>query len=167
MPSLNKEGLIAGAKQAAMDGMSFDEYCELITKVIVSGQTVDQVKALLKSHGLDVYFDVEIGRLFVSEIRAEYVDENDLPRTVTKRIWEAYDAELQQWHLKRVEYIFEEPEHPVPSEHVNVAVEARHGWLIPPEWEFVTEVWVYTRQPADRPPRGHTYDHESLVGIIK
>lgn len=165
--SLNKEGLIDGAKQAAQDGLSFDEYCELIAKVIISGQTVDQVKSMLKSHGLDVYFDVEAGGLFVSEIRAEYIDENDLPRTVGKRIWEAYDSELKQWHLKRVEYIFEDPEYPVPSEPVNVAVESRHGWLIPPDWKFEIEVWVYTRQPADRPPKGHTYDHESLVGIIR
>ena len=56
---MNKEGLIDGAKQAAQDGMSFDEYCELIAKVIISGQTVDQVKSILRSHGLDVYFSGE------------------------------------------------------------------------------------------------------------
>ena len=165
MPSLTKEGLIAGAKQAAEDGLSFDGYCELISKVVISGQTVDEVKALLKSHGLDVYF--ESGQLFVSEICAQYRDENDLFRVITKRIYEAYDAELKQWHLKRVEYVFEDPDYPVPSEPLNVSVETRHGWLIPPEWEFDMEVWVYTRQPADRPPKGHAYDHESLVGIIR
>ena len=88
---------------------------------------------------------------FVSEIRAQFIDENDHFRGVTKRIWEVYDAELKQWQLKRVEYIFEDPDYPVPSDAANVAVEARHGWLIPPDWEFDMEVWVYTRQPADPP----------------
>ena len=111
--------------------------------------------------------DVEADGLFVSEIRAQFIDENDLQRVVIKRIWEEYDAELRQWHLKRVEYIFEDPDYPVPSEPLNIAVESRHGWLIPPEWEFEMEVWVYTRQPTDRPPKGHTYDHEGLVGIIR
>jgi hypothetical protein len=55
--SLTKEGLIDGAKQAAEDGLSFDDYCELITKIIISGQTLDQVRGLLKSHGLDAYFE--------------------------------------------------------------------------------------------------------------
>lgn len=41
-----------------------------------------------------------------------------------------------------------------------------HEWLIPPEWEFKMEV-VYTRQPTDRPPKGHTYDHEGSVRIIR
>ena len=111
--------------------------------------------------------DVETDGLFVSEIQAQFIDENDLPRVVIKRIWEAYDSELRQWQLKRVEYIFEDPDYPVPSEPLNIAVESRHGWLIPPEWEFDLEVWVYTRQPTDRPPKGHTYDHEGLVGIIR
>ena len=104
------------------------------------------------------------GGLFVSEIRAQFIDENDCFQCVTKRIWEAYDPELKQWQLKRVEYIFEEPDYPVSSEPLNIAVESRHGWLIPPEWEFDMEVWVYTRQPADRPPEGHTYDPDALLG---
>ena len=110
--------------------------------------------------------NVADGQLFVSEIRAQYLDEDDHFRGVTKRIWEAYDPEVRQWHLKRVEYIFEEPDYPVSSGPLNVAVEARHGWLIPPEWEFDMEVWVYTRQPADRPPEGHTYDPDALVGVF-
>ena len=84
--------------------------------------------------------------MFVSEIRAQYIDENDLFRTVLKRIYEDWDAARNQWHLKKIEYIFCEPEYPVLSEPVNVAVETRHGWLIPPDWEFDTEVWVYTRK---------------------
>ena len=106
--------------------------------------------------------------MVVSEIRSLYQDANDLLRTVTKRIYEQWDAELEQWHLKKVEYIFADPEFPVPSDNVEVAVETRHGWRVPPEWEFVAEEWVYTRRPAvDSERRGHTYDHESEVGVIR
>ena len=28
-------------------------------------------------------------------------------------------------------------------------LEYRHGWLIPPEWEFQSEVWEYERKPID------------------
>ena len=88
--------------------------------------------------------------MFVSEIRAQYVDENDLFRTVVKRIYEAYDAAENQWTLKKVEYIFEDPEYPVPSDNIEVAVETRHGWVVPPDWKFSSEVWVCTRKPVDR-----------------
>ena len=106
--------------------------------------------------------------IVVSEIRALYIDENDLLRTVTKRIYEKWNAELEQWHLKKVEYIFADSELPLVSDNIEVAVETRHGWLIPPEWEFITEEWVYTRKPAvDSERRGHTYDHDSEVEIIR
>ena len=39
----------------------------------------------------------------VSEIRSLYRDENDLFRTVLKRIYEEWDAEREQWHLKKIE----------------------------------------------------------------
>ena len=54
--------------------------------------------------------------MVISEIRSLYRDENDLFRTVTKRIWEEWDAGLQQWNLKRIEFIFEDPELPVRSD---------------------------------------------------
>ena len=101
--------------------------------------------------------------MVVSEIRSLYRDENDLFRTVTKRIYEAWDAEQEQWHLKKIEYIYEDQEFPVSSDNVNVAVETRHGWLIPPEWEFVTEAWEYERKPVSEV----TYDHDSEVNIIR
>ena len=84
--------------------------------------------------------------MVISQIRSLYRDENDLFRTVTKRIWEEWDERLQQWNLKRIEFIFEDPELPVRSENPAVAVEQRHGWLIPPEWEFQSEVWEYERK---------------------
>ena len=44
------------------------------------------------------------------------------------------------------------------------AVEQRHGWLIPPEWEFQSEVWEYER----RSPVSETvYDHDSEVEIFR
>ena len=100
--------------------------------------------------------------MVVSEIRSLYRDEDDLFRTVIKRIYEERDAEQAQWHLKKIEFIYEDPEFPVPSDNSAVAVEQRHGWLIPPAWEFISEVWVYERKrvPED------VYDHESEVGII-
>ena len=55
----------------------------------------------------------------------------------------------------------------MPSDNPAVAVEQRHGWLIPPEWEFISEEWVYTRQVVNGEQRGHTYDHEDEVDIIR
>ena len=51
----------------------------------------------------------------------------------------------------------------MPSDNPAVAVEQRHGWLIPPAWEFVSEVWEYERKPVSEV----VYDHESEVGIIR
>ena len=101
--------------------------------------------------------------MVVSEIRSLYRDDNDLLRTVTKRIYEEWDAEQEQWHLKKIEFIYEDPEFPVPSDNPAVAVEQRHGWLIPPEWEFVTEAWEYERKPVSET----VYDHEGEVRIIR
>ena len=102
-------------------------------------------------------------QMVVSEIRSLYRDENDLFRTVIKRIWEEWDEGLQQWNLKRIEFIFEDPELPVRSDNPAVAVEQQHGWLIPPEWEFISEVWEYERKRVSET----VYDHESEVGIIR
>ena len=48
--------------------------------------------------------------MVISEIRSLYRDENDLFRTVTKRIYEQWNAQLQQWDLRRIEFIFEDPD---------------------------------------------------------
>ena len=69
--------------------------------------------------------------MVISEIRSLYRDENDLFRTVLKRIYEDRDAEQEQWHLKKIEFIYEDPELPVLSDTPAVAVERRHGWLNP------------------------------------
>ena len=53
--------------------------------------------------------------MVISEIQSLYRDENDLFRTVIKRIYEQWNEQLQQWDLRRIEFIFEDPELPVPS----------------------------------------------------
>ena len=40
--------------------------------------------------------------------------------------------------------------------------EQSHGWLIPPEWEFQSEVWEYKRKRESEV----MYDHENEVTII-
>ena len=95
--------------------------------------------------------------MVVSEIRSLYQDENDLLRTVIKRVYEKWDAERERWTLKKIEYIFADSEFTIPTDNVEVSVETRHGWLVPPEWEFITEEWEYTRQSVNSERRGHTY----------
>ena len=100
--------------------------------------------------------------MVVSEIRSLYRDENDLFRTVIKRIYEEWDASLEQWNLKKIEFIFCEPELPIPSDNIAVAVEPQNGWLIPPEWEFQSEVWAYERKPVQEA----VYDHDGEVQLL-
>ena len=70
--------------------------------------------------------------MVASEIRSLYRDEDDLFRTVIKRIYEERVGD--KWVVKKVEIIFEDGEPAQPFEY-------RHGWVIPPEWEFISEVW--------------------------
>ena len=101
--------------------------------------------------------------MVVSEIRSLYRDENDLLRTVTQRIYEEWDADQAQWCLRKIEFVYEDPELPVPSDNPAVAVEQRHGWLVPPAWEFVSEVWASERKRVQE----DVYAHESEVGILR
>ena len=94
--------------------------------------------------------------MVISEIHSLYRDENKALRTVIKRIWEERDIDEGLWRVDRVE-IFYRDNYAKP----NQTLEYRHGWIIPPEWEFVSEVWEYTRQDIRELPRGHTYDHDS------
>ena len=43
------------------------------------------------------------------------------------------------------------------------SVEHQHGWVVPLEWEFVSEVREFERKPE----RQVRYDHEGEVGIIR
>ena len=101
--------------------------------------------------------------MVISEIRSIYRDENDLLRSIFKRIYEDWDAEQEQWDLKKIEFVYEELELPVPSDDPAVAVEQRHGWLVPPAWEFVSEIWEYERKPVSE----IEYDHAGEVTIIR
>ena len=48
-----------------------------------------------------------MNRMVVSEIRSLYRDENDLFRTVTKRVYESNGMrEREQWNLRRIEFIY-------------------------------------------------------------
>ena len=84
--------------------------------------------------------------MVISEIKSLYRDENDLLRTVIKRIYEKWDACLKQWDLIKIELLFHDPECPLRSESLGAAVEYRHGWLVPPDWEFVSEVMEFERR---------------------
>ena len=100
----------------------------------------------------------------ISEIRGLYRDENDLFRTVIKRIYEDWDAEQGQWHLKRIEFVYEAPEFLGPSETPAVAVEQRKlGRLIPPEWEFISKVWEYERNQVSEVVYDHGGDDERYI----
>ena len=101
--------------------------------------------------------------IVISEIQSLYRDDNDLLHTIIKRIYEEWDENLQQWNLLKVEFIFENPDFPLRSDNPAATVEARHGWVIPPEWEFISEVREYRRKSQSE----ITYDHDSEVGIIR
>ena len=97
--------------------------------------------------------------MVVSEIRAQYIDENDLFRTVIKRIYEVWDADTHQWTLKKIEFDFVASEYPgATSEVLTLPVEMQHGWVIPPAWTFSSEVWQYSRKPITEPAYDHTGD---------
>lgn len=76
MPNLTKEGLIRSAKQAAQYGLSFNAYCEIISRVVISEQskvlidetswlrgscssliTLADIAEMLTAHGIHLYFE--------------------------------------------------------------------------------------------------------------
>ena len=101
--------------------------------------------------------------MVVSQIRSLYRDENEIFRTVLKRIYEQWNETLQQWDLLKIEFIYEAPDYPLRSDRPEETVEARHGWVIPPAWEFISEVWEYERKRVSET----VYDHESEVRVPK
>ena len=101
--------------------------------------------------------------MVVTQIRSLYRDANDLLRTVIKRVYEEWDASVAQWQLKKIEFLFPDDDLPLHTDRPEASVEHQHGWIVPPTWEFVSEVWEYERKPE----RDITYDHEGEVGIIR
>ena len=77
--------------------------------------------------------------MVISEIWALYRDENDLHRTVIKRIYEQWNERLQQWDLLKIEFIYEAPDYPLRSDTPAATVEERQGWVIPPAWRFLSD----------------------------
>ena len=102
-------------------------------------------------------------QIVTTQIRSLYRDKNDLRRTVIKRIYEAWDAPVEQWRLKKIEFLFPDDDLPLHTDSPEATVEHRHGWVVPPAWEFISEVREYERKPE----REITYDHDSEVGIIR
>ena len=101
--------------------------------------------------------------MVISQIRSLYRDANDLLRTVIKRVYEAWNPALEQWHLKKIEFLFPDNDLPFHADRPEAAVEHRYGWIVPPEWEFISEVREYERKSE----RDIRYDHENEVGIIR
>ena len=154
----------------------FEEYGHKLQLALTANETIDfidkvgqvvekykQYERTLSNFHLIIDKEQMENHNVISQVQSLYRDENDLFRTVIKRIYEQWNAQLQQWDLRRIEFIFEDPELPVRSDNPAVAVEQRHGWLIPPEWEFISEVWEYERKPVPET----VYDHESEVGILR
>ena len=101
--------------------------------------------------------------MVVSQICSLYRDANDLLRTVIKRVYEVWNPALEQWQLKKIEFLFPNDDLPLHADRPEASVEHRHGWIVPPEWKFVSEVREYERKPESET----RYDHESEVRIIR
>ena len=101
--------------------------------------------------------------MVVSEIWSLYSDDNDLLGTVIKRVYEQWNERLQQWDLLKIEFNYEVPDYPLRSDNpgATATAEERHGWVIPPEWRFISEVWEYERKPVSEVE----YDHEADVEV--
>ena len=69
--NLTKKGLVDGAKIATEVDMSFDEYCVLIAKILITGQSPGEVKVVLKSYEIDAYFNEEKDQTVINEIHSQ------------------------------------------------------------------------------------------------
>lgn len=54
---LDPKNIIDGAKRASEDGLSFEEFAEMITKIIISGQSLSEVRIMLIRAGIDEHFE--------------------------------------------------------------------------------------------------------------
>ena len=104
----------------------------------------------------------EVSRWSVSEIRSLYRDENDLFRTVIKRIYEEFDAEREQWDLRRIEFIYRGSGAPG-------ALRQSRGGCRTAAWvAYPAGVGIYIARfgsTSGSRCRKTVYDHESEVGI--
>ena len=84
-------------------------------------------------------------------------------RILIKRVYEQWNAPLGQWRLKKIEFLFPDDDLPVHTDSPGAAVEHQHGWVVPPTWEFISEVREFERKPES----DIRYDHKSEIGIIR
>ena len=91
--------------------------------------------------------------MVISQIQSLYRDEDDLFRTVIKRIYEELVGD--KWIVKKVEIIYEDGEPAQPLEY-------RHGWIIPPAWEFISEIWECERNLVSEV----VYDQDSEADLL-
>ena len=101
--------------------------------------------------------------MVVSQICSLYRDANDLLRTVIKRVYETWNPAREQWQIKKIEFLFPDNDLPFHTDRPEASVEHQHGWIVPPEWEFVSEVREYERKAESH----IRYEHGGEVGIIK
>ena len=84
-------------------------------------------------------------------------------RSLIKRVYAQWNAPLGQWRLKKIEFLFPDADLPVHTDSPEASVEHQHGWVVPPVWEFLSEVREYERRPEGE----IAYDQESHVRIIR
>ena len=83
------------------------------------------------------------------------------PAAVTEQHGHQWDPQLEQWDFLKLEFVFQYPDLPLRSDNPAATVEARHGWIVLPAWEFISEVWAYERKPVQETE----YEHDSEVII--
>ena len=68
------EGIVDGALYAVDAGITFDEYCELISKMVISGQSKDFIKGMFIAGGIHLFFQglQEGVRYMISQEAARY-----------------------------------------------------------------------------------------------
>ena len=136
-------------KESCKFAMS-DRAIKLVDIVSRKTNKCNQYKTAMSNLCCTVDQERKENSIVISQIRSLYRDENDLFRTVVKRIYEQWNRNLQQWDLLKIEFIYEAPDYPLRSDNTAPeTVEERHGWVIPPAWEFRSEVWEYERKPID------------------
>ena len=78
--------------------------------------------------------------MVISEVRAQYRDADTL---------------LFHTVVKKVEIIYGDGD---PEQ----SIEYRDGWIIPPEWEFMSQKWTYKRKPVQE----MEYHHDNKVQLL-
>ena len=78
------------------------------------------------------------------------------------RVYEEWDAPVGRWRLKKIEFLFPDDDLPGHTDSPEASVGHQHGWIVPPVWEFISEVREFERKPESK----IRYARESEIGII-